>query len=214
MTGSDPAGQAFWLASRATGVVALVLLGLSVGLGLALAGRLVRRPGVPARIKRLHEACTLVTLGLIVAHGGLLLGDRWLDPGPAGILLPFRMGYRPAWTGIGIIAGWLAAILGLSFYARRRIGVRTWRWLHRWTLAVYALAVAHAIGAGTDGRTTWMLAMLALLSAPVVFALTYRLLPPAGSGGRAAGAAVARVSCSTAPTRRAASRATAPSRSG
>lgn len=177
MSGADPAGQAFWLASRATGIVALALLALSVSLGLALAGRLASRPGLPARVRRLHEACTLVALGLIATHGGLLLGDAWLDPGPAGILLPFRMDYRPAWTGLGIVAGWLAALLVLSFYVRRRIGVRTWRWLHRWTLAVYALAVAHAIGAGTDGRTTWMLAMLALLSAPVVFALTYRALP-------------------------------------
>jgi hypothetical protein len=27
-------------------------------------------------------------------------------------------------------------------------------WLHRWTLAVYVLALAHVIGAGTDGRGT------------------------------------------------------------
>ncbi len=81
------------------------------------------------------------------------------------------------WTGIGIIAGWLALILGLSFYVRRWIGTRTWRWLHRWTLAVYVLALGHAVGAGTDGRSTWMLVMLTLLTAPIVFAFSYGCSP-------------------------------------
>ena len=57
----------------------------------------------------------------------MLLGDGYLRPGIAGIALPFQVGYRPLWTGIGIIAGWLALILALSFYVRRWIGTRTWR---------------------------------------------------------------------------------------
>jgi methionine sulfoxide reductase heme-binding subunit len=181
MTTGDPSQHVFWLASRALGIVAIALLAVSVSLGLALSGRLARRPGLPAKLKRCHEASALVVLGLIVAHAGVLLADAYLRPGLAGIALPFQLGYRPLWTGTGIIAGWLAAILGLSFYVRRWIGTRTWRWLHRWTLAVYVLALGHAIGAGTDGRSTWMLAMLAVLTAPVVFAFTVRMLPrPAG----------------------------------
>ena len=130
--------QAFWLASRAFGIVALVLLSLSVSLGLAMSGRLLRRPGLPAKLKRHHEAATLVTLGLIVAHGGVLLLDGYLRPSLAGVTLPFALGYRPFWTGLGVIGGWLALILAGSFYVRRWIGVKTWRRLHRWTLAVYA----------------------------------------------------------------------------
>jgi methionine sulfoxide reductase heme-binding subunit len=179
MTTADPAQQIFWYASRSLGIVAIVLLGISVALGLTMSGRLARRPGLPAKVKRFHEASTLVTLGLIVAHGGILLADGYLRPGLAGIALPFQMSYRPFFTGIGIIAAWLAAILGLSFYARRRIGVKTWRWLHRWTLAVYVLALGHAVGAGTDGRTPWMIAMLTALTAPIVFAFTFRMLPTA-----------------------------------
>jgi methionine sulfoxide reductase heme-binding subunit len=177
MTTGDPSQQVFWLASRALGIVAIVLLAVSVALGLAMAGRLAGRPGLPARLKRLHEASALVALGLIVSHAGVLLADGWLRPGIAGIALPFQLGYRPVWTGIGIIAGWLALILGLSFYVRKWIGTRTWRWLHRWTLVVYVLAVGHALGAGTDGRSTWMLVMLAVLTAPIVFAFSYRMLP-------------------------------------
>ena len=174
---TDPTQQVFWFASRALGIVAIIMLAISVGLGLAMSGRIVRRPGLPAKLKRYHEASTLVTLGLIVAHGGVLIGDGYLRPGLAGIALPFQMSYRPLWTGVGIIAGWLAVLLGLSFYVRKRIGVKTWRRLHRWIIAAYVLALGHAIGAGTGGRSTWMLAMLAILTTPIVFAFTHRMLP-------------------------------------
>jgi methionine sulfoxide reductase heme-binding subunit len=175
----NPSQQVFWFASQALGIVAILVLGISVALGLAMSSRIVRRPGLPARLKHYHEASTLVTLGLIAGHGGLLLFDAYLRPGLAGITLPFALGYRPVFTGIGIIAGWLAVILGLSFYARKWIGVKTWRWMHRFTIVVYLLALGHVIGAGTNGRSWWMLAMLSALTAPIVFAFTYRILPAA-----------------------------------
>jgi len=179
MTAIDTSPQIFWLASRALGIVAIVLLSLSVSLGLAMSGRLLRRPGLPAQLKRYHEASTLVTLGLIAAHGGVLLLDGYLRPSVAEVTLPFALGYRPFWTGLGVIGGWLALILAGSFYVRRWIGPKTWRRLHRWTLAVYVLALAHVIGAGTDGRSTWMLAVLTMLVTPSVFVLAYRRLPAA-----------------------------------
>jgi sulfoxide reductase heme-binding subunit YedZ len=179
VTSVDPTHQIFWFASRAVGIVAIVLLGISVALGLAMSGRLATRRGLPARIRRLHESSTLVTLGLIAAHGGLLLFDSYLRPGLAGITLPFAISYRPAFTGLGIVAGWLAAILGLTTYARRRIGTRTWRAMHRFTIAVYLLAVVHVLGAGTNGMSPWIVGLLSALTAPIVFAFTYRMLPRA-----------------------------------
>ena len=176
-----PLHQAFWFASRAFGITAMVGLGASVMLGLGMSTRIVRRPGLPAKLKRLHESLTLVTLGLIVIHGGLLLFDAYLRPGLAGVTVPFAMHYRPAFTGIGIIAGWSAAILGLTFYVRRWIGTRTWRLMHRFTILAYLLAVIHAVGAGTDARSPWMLALLTAITAPVVFLFAYRVLPSGSS---------------------------------
>ena len=47
-----PTQQVFWLASRAFGIVAIIMLAISVGLGLAMSGRIIRRPGLPAKLKR------------------------------------------------------------------------------------------------------------------------------------------------------------------
>lgn len=57
-------------------------------------------------------------------------------------------------------------------------GIAAWRWLHRWTLAVYLLAVAHTLGSGSDARSTWLLALLGVTSIPIVFIGVHRFLPP------------------------------------
>jgi methionine sulfoxide reductase heme-binding subunit len=170
----DPGDHLWWLASRSFGVVAMVLVSLSVALGLALSGRLLHGPGVAARMKTLHESLALSGLLAIVVHGLLLLPDPFLRPGLAGITVPFAG--QPAWTAVGIVAGWMAAIVTLSFYVRRLIGVAAWRWLHRWTLGVYVLGIAHTLGSGTDAGAGWLLAMLGITATPVVFAGVHRAL--------------------------------------
>jgi len=173
----------WWLASRASGIVALVLVTISVGLGLAMAGKLMRRPGLSRKLLAIHEQTALAGIVAIAVHGITLLGDPWLHPGISGIAVPFTMGFRPLWTGFGIIGGYLAALLGLSFYARRRIGPRLWRKAHRATVVVYLLGLVHAFGAGTDASTIWF-RWWVLMTAPLIGGLfVYRVL--SGSANRA-----------------------------
>jgi sulfoxide reductase heme-binding subunit YedZ len=176
----DPLQYGWWLASRASGLVALALLATSVGLGLAMAARALRRPGLPRIALAIHEHLALAALVAIAVHGIALLGDRWLHPGPAGIAVPFAMDYRPLWTGLGIVAGYLGAALGLTFYVRRRLGTRRWRTAHRLTPLVYVLAVAHTLGAGTDAGTPWLRGLLVALSIPLVYLAVLRALPAPG----------------------------------
>jgi sulfoxide reductase heme-binding subunit YedZ len=142
-----------------------------------MATRSVKGPGVRARVKQLHEATALAGLLAIAAHGLVLLGDSYLRPGISGIAIPFVMSHRPLWTGIGIAGGWLAAALGLSFYVRRWIGPKLWRRMHRWTLAVYALAVVHTLGAGTDAGSVWLIVIVIATAAPIALLTAARLLP-------------------------------------
>ena len=160
----------WWLVSRASGVVALGLVTVSVVLGLTLAGKLSRRPGIGRTLSAIHEQTAVTGLVAIAVHGLSLLGDPWLNPGPAGISIPFLMAYKTVWVGLGITAGWLAALLGLSFYVRRRIGPRLWRRAHKATILVYALGVAHTLGAGTDAASPWLFWPV-VASVPVVAGL-------------------------------------------
>jgi methionine sulfoxide reductase heme-binding subunit len=166
----------WWLASRASGLVALVLVTISVGLGLMMAGKVMRRPGLSRKLLAVHEYTALAGLIAIAVHGITLLGDPWLNPGVAGVTVPFAMSFKTAFTGLGVIAGYLAAFLGLSFYIRKRVGPKLWRKAHRATILVYVLGLGHALGAGTDASTVWF-RWWVILTAPLIGGLfVYRVL--------------------------------------
>jgi sulfoxide reductase heme-binding subunit YedZ len=175
MTTPDPLHYGWWLAARASGVVAIALVTLSVGIGLAMAGRVARRPGLSRTLMALHQNAALAGLVAIAVHGVTLLADPWLHPGLAGVSVPFAMRYRPAFTGLGVVAAYTAALLGLSFYARRSIGARLWRRMHRATVVVYVLGVAHALGSGTDASTPWLRAFLLVTGIPIVALFVRRI---------------------------------------
>ena len=165
----------FWITSRAAGTAALALSSLAVcaGLSVGTRGRLLRGRG--GELKALHEALSLATLAAIAVHGAALLGDSWLHPSPLEISVPFAAAYRPFWTGLGIVAGWGLAVLGLSYYARRHIGQARWRSLHRFTALFWALGIVHTLGAGTDAAQPWFLILLAVPALPAAALLAARL---------------------------------------
>lgn len=164
----------FWITSRAAGGAALLSSSASVALGLMISAR---SPGANKRdLRALHEALSLTALAMVALHGAALLGDAFMRPGLAGIAIPFVGVYRPLWTGIGIIAGYGLAVLGLTYYWRDRIGSARWRRIHRLTGLVWLMAVAHTIGAGSDAIQIWFLIVSGVLVVPAALLLLLRWL--------------------------------------
>lgn len=172
---TNPSSHLFWITSRAAGTASLVLASMSVTIGLMIGGKLMAGRGRGGDLRALHEALALGSLAALALHGVSLLGDPYLHPGLAGIVIPFAGHYRPLWTGLGIIGGWGLAALGLSYYARDKFGADRWRALHRFTVLFWALGVIHTIGAGTDARARWYLIVLVLLVVPPLVMLPARL---------------------------------------
>lgn len=162
----------FWIMSRAAGMLALMLASVSVGIGLAQSSRRLRALVPDVRV--LHEALSLATLAMIAVHGVTLLGDSFLAPSVTDLLVPFASPYMQPWTTLGICAAWALMALGLSYYARGRIGVSRWRRLHRFTAVAWLAALVHSIGEGTDAGTIWFLAAIGLTAAPSLALLAVR----------------------------------------
>ena len=162
----------FWITSRAAGTAALLLSSLAVCAGLLVGGKLVRgRPD----LRQLHEALSLASLTALVVHAVALLGDSYLSPSLADIAIPFVSGYQRGWTTLGIVAGWAMLVLGLSYYARTRIGQRRWRTLHRFTALAWLAGLAHSLGEGTDAGQAWFVAATAIVVLPALGLLVLRL---------------------------------------
>jgi methionine sulfoxide reductase heme-binding subunit len=171
----NPQEHTFWLVSRSAGVVALVLVAVSVLIGLTLAAGLGGPPPRRRALVAIHEQTALASLVAIALHGVALLPDKFLKPGLDGILVPFAIDYRPGFVAAGIAGGYLAALLGLSFYARRRIGGKRWRTMHRTTPVVYVLGLIHTLGAGTDAKSSWLQAFMLATAVPAAALLIARL---------------------------------------
>lgn len=167
--------QGWWIVSRSSAVVAFVLVTASVFLGLTMAGKPVRKPGFAKAMRALHEQTALAALVAIGIHVLAVLADPWLQPGVSGVAIPFALGLDRFWNGLGVIAAYLAFLLGLSFYLRRRIGARLWRQAHRATIVVYVLGLFHALGAGSDTGSFLFLGFAAVTAVPIAVLFVYRL---------------------------------------
>jgi methionine sulfoxide reductase heme-binding subunit len=165
----------FWITSRAAGTAALLFSSVAVGLGLTMALRLFKGKGLDLRVT--HEALSLATIVAIVVHAVSLLGDKFLSPSVADILVPFVSGYKEPWMSLGILAGWAMVILGVSYYFRRQIGAQRWRRLHRFTSLAWIAGLAHSLGEGTDAGLVWFVVCAGVVALPATFLLIYRWLP-------------------------------------
>ena len=170
-----------WIASRATGLVAFVLLSLVLVLGIA-----VRRMAGSSRTPRfvwvgLHRNATLLATVLVAVHVVTVVSDSYVDVRWTDAIVPFLGTYRPLWLGLGTVALDLMVVLTITSLLRHRIGVGLWRALHWTAYLFWPVSLVHAIGIGTDMRTVPGLALIAGCGLAVVAAGLWRL-----SVGRAA----------------------------
>lgn len=181
------ATHGWWILSRSSGIVAFCLVTVSVLLGLAMAGKPLRRPGLNRALLTLHEQTALAALIAIGLHGTGLLLDPWLRPGVSGVAVPFAHGPHAFWVGLGVIASYLALLLGPTFYLRKQIGPRLWRKAHRVTAAIYVLGLLHALGAGSDTSSPVFIAWVLVTGIPIALLFTYRVMKSGVRGRDLAG---------------------------
>lgn len=172
---SGAATSALWYFGRGFGVSALVLFSLVVVLGiLTRAGRPL--PGLPRlAVTTVHRTASLAALVFLGVHVTTLLLDPYAQLRVADVVLPFLAAYRPLWQGLGTLALDLVVVLVASSLLRHRIGLGAWRLLHWAAYLCWPLAVAHALGTGTDNRTGWLLGVVTGCVVLVLAAVCWRV---------------------------------------
>lgn len=133
----------------------VVVLGVVARSGRPLAG--LPRFAVAA----VHRQVSLSALVFLALH----IGTLWVDPYShlrlTDLVVPFLARYRPLWQGLGTLAAELIVVLVVTSLLRNRLGPRAWRAVHRAAYACWPLAVAHAVGTGTDRSSRWLLLVVA-----------------------------------------------------
>jgi DMSO/TMAO reductase YedYZ heme-binding membrane subunit len=181
--------HAYWYATRASGVVSLMLLTGVVALGVAGSLRLRSDRWPRFLVTGLHRNLTLLTLVFLTGHIVTTLLDSFTPIGLRDAFIPFLASYRPIWLGFGAVALDLLLALTVTSLLRARIGYRTWRSLHWLAYAAWPVALAHGLGTGSDARFGWLQALTAGCVLLVTAAVARRLfVSPATPACRILGA--------------------------
>jgi methionine sulfoxide reductase heme-binding subunit len=165
-------GPLLWYLNRSTGVVTIVLLTLTTVLGvLAIGGRPAGR--VPRFVTQaFHRNVALLSLLLLVVHLVTAVLDTFVEIRWYEVFIPFVGSYEPLWVGFGAIATDLMIIAIVTSLLRTRMKHNLWRGLHVTTYALWALAIGHGIGVGTDmTESMWLLTVVCAIAVPLAAAL-------------------------------------------
>ncbi|MGE5224639.1 MAG: hypothetical protein ACM3PY_19560 [Omnitrophica WOR_2 bacterium] len=165
--------QSLWYVTRAAGIVAYLLLWLSMVWGLAVPAKIFDNVLQRAFTFEYHQFLSLLAVGFIFLHVAVLLADQYLPFTVAQVLVPFIAPYRPAWVGIGVLGFYLILLVTITFYLRSRIGMRAFRLIHVLSLLSYLGALVHSFFSGTDSTLPAAQIMYASTFLVVVFLTAY-----------------------------------------
>jgi methionine sulfoxide reductase heme-binding subunit len=174
-----------WYISRATGVVALLLLTAVMMIGI-LINRQGRLPGLPRfAVTNLHRNLSLMAVVFIVIHVVTAVLDGYVSIPLVSGIIPFTSGYEGFWLGLGTISSDLMLALIVTSLIRGRLSRRLWKAVHWLAYASWPIAFAHSIGSGTDLQGGLLLGLAVGCAVALAAALTWRLVTVARDVPRA-----------------------------
>jgi len=175
---SGASSQTVWYVIRAAGVIAYVLLALTVVCGLLISNRILPAGRIRVDIFETHSFMALLVLAFGGFHALALLVDNYVGFSATQVFVPFASTYRPVSVALGILGLYGSAIIYASFWARKLIGYRAWRYVHYGSFLAFIAVTLHGVFSGTDAGTSWMLVIYALSVGTVAMLTFMRLLPP------------------------------------
>ena len=163
-------GTAFWYLTRATGLVAMILLSATVVLGIVASVGWTTERWPRFLSQALHRNLSLFCLVLVVVHVVTTVADGFVPISLVQMVVPFGTAYRPLWVGLGALAFDLMLAVALTSAFRRRLGLRAWRGVHWLAYVCWPIALLHGLGTGSDSRIggaqfVYVLCVLAVVAA-------------------------------------------------
>ena len=168
-----------WYLMRASGLVALVLLTLTMVAGIANVRRFATARWPRAVMALLHRNVALLAVVFLAVHVATAALDTYVAVGWLAAVLPFTSQWDRLWVGLGTASVDMMIAVVVTSLLRARLTYRTWRAVHWLAYASWPLAMIHGFTAGTDSGTSWARAVYVGALAAVLVAVGWRLRRPA-----------------------------------
>jgi predicted ferric reductase len=172
-TSEHQANLRIWLASRAAGIVSLVLLAFQIVVGLVLSHPVNKTTWkLSKRLFPWHENVWLFILGFVGVHVASIVLDPYAGVGLAGALVPGLSSYRSAPVALGTLSLYALLLTGLTARYTKLLPAGAWLTIHRVGIVVFVVGWMHGLIAGTDSIA--LVSLYALLGCVVGAAAAYR----------------------------------------
>jgi methionine sulfoxide reductase heme-binding subunit len=169
-----------WYTSRATGVVALLLLTAVMLLGL-LVTRQGRLPGLPRfAVGGLHRNLSLLATAFVAIHVLSAVTDGYVNIPVTAAVVPLASSYERVWLALGAVSFDLMLAAVITSLLRRHLSRRAWRAVHLTAYVSWPVAWFHSLFSSNDMRHG-VLFLLAIVCAIAVIAAVLWRLAAAGS---------------------------------
>jgi sulfoxide reductase heme-binding subunit YedZ len=176
---------ALWYASRATGVVSLLLLTAVMLLGL-LVTRAGRLPGLPRfAVSGLHRNLSLLAAVFVLIHVVSAVVDGYVNIPVTAMVVPFSAPYERLWLGFGAVAFDLMLAAVITSLLRRHLSRGTWRAVHLFAYVSWPVAFSHSVFASGDLRHGFLLDLAIGCAVLVTAAVLWRVAAAASDVPRA-----------------------------
>ena len=175
--------ETWWYLARSSGIVAMILSGLSVLWGLSASGRFLKQRFTKASLVDTHKvlgaAALIFTCGHIAsiimnAHQGFTVADAFI---------PFRSPFSANAIAWGICAFYLLIAVEVSSLYMKHIPRRLWKGIHLSSYVVFFAGIMHGAGAGTDAGEPAYVAGAVLFTAVISVMTVLRILKSVPSSG-------------------------------
>lgn len=171
---------ALWYATRASGIVALVLLTLTMVLGLVTTNRPRAKNWPGFAQQEIHRRISILAVVFLALHVLTSVLDTYVNIGWLAVVVPFTSPYSRFWVGLGTVALDLMIAVFVSSLLRARLRPGTWRGIHWLAYASWPIALAHTFGLGTDAGEEWVIILGAVCVMAVGVSLIWRLRTAVG----------------------------------
>ena len=167
--------EALWYLVRGSGVVALVLLTVTVALGIATANRW-SAVGLPRFVTAaLHRSVALLSVSFLGLHVLTSIVDTYVSIRAVDAFVPFVGSVQPVALGLGAVAFDLVVALVATSLVRGSLGLRAWRTVHWLAYLAWPVALLHGLTMGTDTAASWNVVTVAACVLVVVAAVAWRV---------------------------------------
>jgi len=163
-----------WYITRASGIMALLLLTVTMVLGLVTTNRPRARNWPGFAQQEIHRRVSILAVIFVAIHVLTSVLDTFVSISWLAIVVPFTSSYRSFWVSVGAVSLDLMLAVFVSSLLRPHIRPGTWRALHWLAYLSWPIALAHTFGMGTDAGESWVIALGVACGVAVAAALAWR----------------------------------------